>query len=333
MNVSLKRASPRIAVIGAGMAGLTCAQRLAAAGVDAIVFEKSRGIGGRLATRRAPGGLRFDHGAQYVTARSSSFRMRIDEALKSGAAQIWRPELNIEGANAADDWFVGAPSMNAFLKRSATRLDIRLGTAVTALRREDDGWTVETAPPDAHGVFDAVVSAAPAPQTASLAVTAAPDLAERLERVEMAPCWAAMMCFETPYEPGFDIWRAEHDNLAWFARNASKPGRDRDADCWVAHAGVAWSAHYLEEPKEDVLEPMLALLRGALSGPMPALAFADCHRWRYARARVPFDAPFVADKTGTFLAAGDWCLGARVECAFESGDAAANALLSRISRI
>ncbi len=41
-----------VAVIGAGMTGITCARALADAGFDVTVFEKSRGLGGRMATRR-----------------------------------------------------------------------------------------------------------------------------------------------------------------------------------------------------------------------------------------------------------------------------------------
>ena len=44
-----------IAVIGAGIAGLVCAQQLSQAGYSVVVVEKSRGLGGRLATRRLHG--------------------------------------------------------------------------------------------------------------------------------------------------------------------------------------------------------------------------------------------------------------------------------------
>ena len=52
----------RVAVIGAGLAGLTAAARIAAGGAAVTVYDKSRGLGGRLATRRSPQGS-FDHGA------------------------------------------------------------------------------------------------------------------------------------------------------------------------------------------------------------------------------------------------------------------------------
>ena len=54
-----------LVVIGAGMAGLTVARGAVEAGLAVQMIDKGRGLGGRLATRRAEGGLRFDHGAHY----------------------------------------------------------------------------------------------------------------------------------------------------------------------------------------------------------------------------------------------------------------------------
>jgi predicted NAD/FAD-dependent oxidoreductase len=52
------------AVIGAGISGLICARTLAQHGWLVTVFEKGRGVGGRMAVRRTEAGLAFDHGAQ-----------------------------------------------------------------------------------------------------------------------------------------------------------------------------------------------------------------------------------------------------------------------------
>ena len=97
----------RIAVIGAGMAGLSCAKHLSEHGVHTTIFEKSRGLGGRLATRRADSGIAFDHGAQFIAARSTLFGNMVNEAIRNGAADYWRPVNLNEGSFGSDDWVVG----------------------------------------------------------------------------------------------------------------------------------------------------------------------------------------------------------------------------------
>ena len=55
-------------VVGAGVAGLTAADRLVAAGRDVIVLEARERVGGRTLTEDVPGvpGLRVDSGGQWV---------------------------------------------------------------------------------------------------------------------------------------------------------------------------------------------------------------------------------------------------------------------------
>ncbi|SDQ32612.1 NAD(P)/FAD-dependent oxidoreductase [Quadrisphaera sp. DSM 44207] len=57
--------SAEVVVVGAGLAGLACAQRLAAAGVPALVLEASDGVGGRVRTDVVDG-YRCDRGFQLV---------------------------------------------------------------------------------------------------------------------------------------------------------------------------------------------------------------------------------------------------------------------------
>ena len=46
------KSNPKVAVIGAGIAGLSCATSLKAAGIDLTLLDKSRGPAGRMSTRR-----------------------------------------------------------------------------------------------------------------------------------------------------------------------------------------------------------------------------------------------------------------------------------------
>ncbi len=312
----------RIAVIGAGMAGIACAQDATARGFRPAVFEKGRGLGGRLATRRADDGSAFDHGAQYLTARSAALQALVRDTVESGAAALWRPRDADRRAPAREDWFVGTPAMNALVKPLARGLDIRLETQVTAVERDGGGWRLRTLADPSGAPFDVVVSTTPAPQARAL-FAFEPGIARALDEVAIAPCWALMLTFAKTLDCGFDVRRSETADLAWIARNRSKPGRAEDKDCWVVHAGPDWSRHHLERERDEIMPMMIEMFRRALDVRLPEIEHAAAHRWRYARTIVPLGKPYLRSGDGTLFVGGDWCLGARVESAFESGRAMA----------
>ena len=72
--------SRKVVIIGAGAAGLTCAKQLIKSGFKVSIFEKSRGLGGRMASRRIENGI-FNHGA----SRIPNFRIysNVPKGLKS----------------------------------------------------------------------------------------------------------------------------------------------------------------------------------------------------------------------------------------------------------
>ncbi|HCS18358.1 MAG TPA: NAD/FAD-dependent oxidoreductase [Erythrobacter sp.] len=143
----------QIAIVGAGMAGLSCATRLAALGHDVALFDKGRGPGGRMATRRVEADgtmLRFDHGAQYFTARDPRFVEQVARWEREGVVARWDA--------AGEDAWVGTPAMNAPIKAMAGRHDVQFGTRIEQLLRDGDGWQLDgEGAPDRR--FDAVMAA------------------------------------------------------------------------------------------------------------------------------------------------------------------------------
>ncbi len=216
--------------------------------------------------------------------------------------------------------------MNGLVKPLADGIDIRLETEVTAISRVGNRWRVETAAGEESEPFDLVVSTAPAPQAQTL-LGSEPGVEEALSRVSIAPCWALMLTFETPLNTGFDVWRSPSNNLAWMARNSSKPARGGRDDCWIVHASPQWSRQNLELDKEHAATSMIEMLSGVLGEGLPEIGYATAHRWRYALTTVSLGEPFYCSDDRTLFVGGDWCLGARVEYAFESGQAMANAVI------
>tara|TARA_A100001037_G_scaffold56671_1_gene48966 strand:+ start:8629 stop:9612 length:984 start_codon:yes stop_codon:yes gene_type:complete len=316
----------KIAVIGAGITGVSCAHRLALDGFRPTIFEKSRGLGGRLATRRLEGGLSMDHGAQYVTARSELFKDAVAGSVVAGAAAVWHPKVDESAIAGSDQWIVGAPGMNALVKPLAGGIDTRFTDTVSAIERESAGWRVRTTNDAVGQIFDVVVCTAPPPQTRSL-LASHHDFGEQLAGVAIAPCWALMMVFPKPLDIAFEVALPKGGAIAWMARNSSKPSRTEGKEAWVVHASPEWSEKHLECEKESVADMLLAEFRAAAGSTLPEIETLVAHRWRYALTTKPLGKPFLRSVDSTLFAGGDWCLGARVECGFESGRAIADAIV------
>lgn len=327
----------QIAVIGAGMAGLSCARHLQEAGCRVTVFDKARAPGGRMSTRRGDG-WQCDHGAQYFTVRDERFRAEVARWEAAGVAGLWEPRLAVLDAGgvparAAPDGkarFVGIPRMSAPAGWLAANLRVHSGHTVVDMRHDHAGWRLHT---KEHGVagarFDAVVLALPPAQAAVLLQPLLPLTAMQAEARTMLPCWTLMVRYAgaATYAPGFDAAFVNHGPLRWIARDSSKPGRHGD-DVWVLQASPAWSAAHLEDDSAGVTAALLAAF-AALGAPAPAAATA--HRWRYARAQLPESAQSVWLPAVCVGLCGDWLGGGRVEDAWLSGRALAAQVLISMS--
>ncbi|HEX8447048.1 MAG TPA: NAD(P)-binding protein [Sphingomonas sp.] len=300
----------RVAIIGAGMAGLACAERLRAGGHAVVAYDKGRGPGGRMATRRmatAAGEIAFDHGAQYFTARDPDFIARVAQWHAAGVVARWPA--------AGDDAWVGNPAMNAPLRAVADACDVRWGMRIDALVPDGGGWGVRGEGVADDG-YDAVVIAVPAEQVAALVAAQVPAFARQAEGVRSAPCWTLMAAFSAPVAVATDVIRRA-GMLDWAARNSAKPGRS-GPEAWVAHAMPDWSRDHLEAEPAAVATALLAGLAEAVGQDLPATIAVTAHRWRYARSGA-LGCDALWDGHAGIGLCGDWLLAPRVESAWLSG--------------
>jgi len=309
-----------VAVIGAGVAGLACARRLTERGVEVVVFDKGRRVGGRLSTRREDG-RQFDHGAQYLTASEPGFEAWLRGLRDLEAAAEWELRvLDGDGLVRAMRRTVGFGSNRAIAEAMARGLDVRQRVQVMPFGRDRPLMDAEG---NLLGDFEAVVVTAPLVQARELLV-AYPAIVNQLAGAGHRPCWALMVELDAPIDGGFDAVRG-HGAVAWAAREASKPGRVA-GERWVIHATAEWTEAHLEEPGPVVADALLDALADAV-GPLPPVVFRRAHRWRYARVDRPVGQPCLYDAEARIAVAGDGLLGPRVEAAWTSGCAAASAIL------
>lgn len=304
-----------IAVIGAGPAGLACARALSAGGHAVVVFEKSRGPGGRMSSRRA-GELRFDHGCPMLEEGAAV------SAFRAAGAEVER----------FADGVVCSPAMNAGAKALAEGIEVRSQVEVERVAGAPGGLELFAGGRSA-GVFERVVVTAPAPQAANLLADVAPALADRAAQARFSPCWAVMAAWEDERLPGdVDLVRDPFPEaeLAWAVRESAKPGRE-PGERWTLQAGPRWSEEHLEAEPIEVERHLLGALGVALQagGALPPPDFLAAHRWRYSRVTGALGEPFLLDELVGIGASGDWCgPGGGVDGALAGGEALADGIIS-----
>lgn len=346
---------PRIAVIGAGLGGLIAARTLVDHGLDVQVFDKSRGVGGRLSTRRNADASSFDHGAQYFTVRDDRFARYVRSWIAADVVAPWMKSIvELRDGEVVDEKrgtprYVGIPAMNSIAKHLAKDLSLSLGSHVTSLVRCDqtdeqtgdqkEQWRLFDQDKNSLGEFDVVIVNCP-PEQAGPLLAPHTDLAKQIEQVSMKPCWAVMLSCEgiddLPYAGAF----INEAPLSWVARNDAKPHRSeakssprrfKGSSDWVLHASADWTQEHLEDDAAVVAEAMVAGFEKAIGRKLGQVHHLAAHRWRYANTSKPLPQSCLWDRASMLGACGDWCGGPRVEGAFLSGTAMAGTVLRHLT--
>ena len=358
MSQAPRRTIPkRVAVIGAGLAGLSCARTLRDHSIDVTVFDKGRAPGGRLANR-CVANLSFDLGAQYFTARDPLFVRCVESWQEDGVCAHWPGRIvAVDDAGllreiAVTPRWVGTPTMSTLARHLARAVSVLSSHRVDALAQHATGMTLtgtvgggpgtplsplsaSTQAATSLGQFDIVLVCLPAPQASALLAAVSPTLSTIAANVAFDPCFAAGVVERESSAAlaslAFDGAFIGRDNgtspLAWVARETSKPGR-HGLERWMLHASTRFSKASLEAKPETVATALAREFARLFSVSTPDVVTA--HRWRYARAPEPCVQNAYFDEAVGLGLAGDWLAGGRVEGAVLSGVALAGSVLKSL---
>ena len=314
------------------MAGISCARALHERGWRVRVFDKARGVGGRMSTRRLTP-WHFDHGAPAFEAQDPLFRQALGRWAREGFVRPWHARLakvdaegDIQEAEDENLW-VGIPRMSALVRSLASGLEIEYEQRITALVRQQEQWYLDTAEGERRGPYDIVVSAIPAEQAEAL-LRGTSELAERVATQSLVPCFALLLGYEGSLDLEWDgVKYQAHPLLSRAYRNSAKPLRPAE-EAWVLYANAAWSAEHEESNPERLGPLLLESFAASLRLQLPTPAYLSLHRWRFSQATQALGPSCLFDYEQNLGVCGDWCLGSGVESAFLSGSAMAQQLVS-----
>lgn len=349
----------KVAIIGAGFSGLRIAQILGRdPSVQIAVYEKSRGVGGRLSSRRDEQGGSFDHGAPLFVARDQSFRDWLNtHNLKHQDLEPWPGKvISIRADNRIDKriWFephwLGVPSNNAFLRnlvqdlrQSIPAFTLHLGAEVLEVNANPNGGhslqIKDLQQPECREeIFDWVISSAPAPQTLKLfqghsAFSAA--WRESLENIRYMPCFSAMLAckFSAGKPPSWIAAKVDPGPIDWIFRESTKPGRDKNCERILLQTKSEWSQDHLETPLAEIAELLCQELAGLAVDIEPISHFplvggkSGLHRWRYAHVAKGLGSGSLVNRENKLALIGDGLASGGVEAAFISAASAAAEIL------
>lgn len=296
-RTSVTRANPvpRVAIIGAGLSGAAAARTLADHALPVTVFDKSRGAGGRMASRRLEE-YRFDHGAVCFHARHPAFRHIVRSWLDEGIAAVW-PGAGMR-VTAEGTWseqppgggrrFTGMPGMTAIARHLLQDIALHTQQQITRLEPTAAGWMLHTDASAAFGPFDYLILALPAPQAAELLQDRHPAAAEQLRQLPWAVIRTVMAGFQEPL-PGLNwsLAEAEGPILGRIVRNQTRPhSGGATGESLVLHSTPEWGRTHAELDAESTVTALLAEFGRLARLDLPRPEVTSAHRWKYAQPQA-----------------------------------------------
>ncbi|MDG1287979.1 MAG: FAD-dependent oxidoreductase [Rickettsiales bacterium] len=324
-----------VAIIGAGIAGLTLAHLLKGH-ADVTVFEKSRGLGGRMSTRYA-GDYEFDHGAQFFIAQSKEFKQFIAPMIKAGVIETWNAgfvEFQGNEVNRSRQWndkfphYVGAPKMNAIGKYLAQDLNVYTQTCVDKLQKRGTKWDIIGENEQELGLFDWVISTAPAQQSTKL-LPSEFQYHSTMQDYPMVGCYTLMLGFDEPLDLDWQAALVRQSDISWMSVNSSKPGRSSKFSLSILATNV-WSEENMDRDRDEVVDHLMAQASQVSSQNLKVADHIALHSWRYENSPKRLNKEPLLDEQNQLGVCGDWCQQGRVEGAFTSARYLANSLKTHL---
>ena len=329
---------PSVAIIGAGLAGLTCGTALKGMVDKVRVFEKSVFPGGRISRFRV-GDREFNHGAQYFTVNNPLFWNIVSAWQSDGIVRPWDGWIvelqrgQITNSDMVTQRFIGVPRMQTIVENLARHCDLSTSVNISELEHQDGGgWRLFNERGDYQGAYDIVIIATAAHQVADLCRSSS-KIRSAADSVDMTICWSAMFSFDRQLNLPYDAAFVLDSPLSWISRHQlSADVDDADVDSWVLHASPEWSQRYAASFRGRVLNAMLAAFWDAVDLDARKPASASVHCWKHALPINPIDEDSLFDESRAIGACGDWCTAPRIEGAVLSGFSMADRVMKYIRK-
>jgi len=346
--VSTKAITTEVAIIGAGSAGCLIANLLDKDGIDCLLIEKSRGMGGRCSRRRISTDdythYAIDLGGSDISPKkvtNSSLKKMLDTWRDAGYLSQWVQNTSRFDhqcvANKTVSTLCGAPSMNSWHSNIASHINTLIQSRVCSLKKADGYWHLLDEKDHIIAVSKKIVITAPPEQTRALL-----DTAQLLDPIslpdtlpqESLPQYVCAIGFAHPQIMDADVYQSGHISLHKAIRENSKPGRAYPTDLkevWVLQSTYEWAqelCHMDSNTAATKLADAFCKHFGIEDKPIVLTS----HYWRMAKYKtvMPNTAQYFWDEENKIGCIGDWLGGGGTTGALTSAVTLHQAMLDSI---
>ena len=321
-----------IAVIGAGLAGTTIASKIKGK-FDVKIFEKSKGVGGRMSTRKETSFI-FDHGAQFFKVKTPHFKNFLSELFSQQIIQPWKFKLAyFQGQNLrkiqlikdADKFFVGVPDMNSIIKHLCKNCNVILNTKIEKIIKQKGKWNLYDQNEKSYGLYDWVILSLPAEQSLEL-ISKKISFYPLVEKIKMKGCYSLMIGMNKPMNLNYDAAIIENEDIAWLAINNSKPCRMNNY-CLLINSSFEFASKNINSSKDSVLKHLLNVSGKLINYDLRKSSIMKIHQWKYVEAKCSPIENYFIDHEEKVAVCGDWFINSRVEGAFLSANELAREII------
>ena len=318
-----------IAIIGAGLSGLTAANKLNKLG-SVTVYEKSRGVSGRMATRNSDPFF-FDHGAQYFKIKTKSFRNFLSPMFKDHIIKEWKgtfaeiKDKKITYLN-NNTHYVGVPGMNSIGKYLTDGINIKLNCEITSTIRKNNKWYLMNSQGNQSEGFDWLIVTVPSHQSLKF-FNKETQVYSLVKSIKMNACFSLMLGFDNKIPMKFDAANVYNEDIGWISVNSSKPGRNKEF-CLLINSSNKWADQNIDIDKDLALNYIIDKGSDLLETNLRTAKHKVIHRWKFANTETKNNYSYLIDRVNNIAVCGDWLTYSRVEESFTSSNNMVNELTS-----
>jgi renalase len=300
-----------VAIIGAGICGLTLAKKLSEQSIDNFILEKSKGVGGRLATRR-DGEATYDHGAAFYLQSNLEPNIWHERWQNAGLTKLWFSENERRH-------FCGASGMTSLAKDLAQNMKVYLNEKVVKL---DISQNIVSVLCESNKFFEAkkIVFTSPLPQVLEVLKVSQINYPVDLNNIVFGKALVGLFEIEgeNKIEYNFNIIKT-NSNIFTIANNQAK-GISKKLALSVVMS-ESWSDKYFHFDETQVLALMRIEMQKYFKFEINVVK-VQLKKWRYAQPNSVYAEKHVSLNKGQIILAGDAFGGGSIAGALRSAQSA-----------